>query len=799
MYRPLKAFAFTTLLTLGCSVGAAAQTVPGEWLCDTQFQDCRTPVLNLIRQETQAIDVAFWFMEDARFANELIKRHQAGVPVRVLVDQRANASKRLNETMLKTLRDAGVPMREKFSGDILHFKMMFFHGQNMLEFSKANYTGISFTPSTPNVNYFDEAIFFTNDNNLLNSFLKRFEDLWTNNSQYRNFANITQPLTRTCPDCTIHSSMNFPPLQNFASRSVGRYNAETQAIDAIVYRTTDHRHADAMIAAVQRGVPVRIIIEPDEYRNPVRVWVGKHVDRMFMGGVQLKIRKHEGLTHEAAVIMHGLGEVIFGSSNWTTASASYQDEHNYFYKPSLGKPWFFQFFADQFENKWNDTVNYAPFKPLPPGTPSYVSPANVSTGVGSSVTLTWDGGPWAHLYDIYFGTTPTPPLVASKVELGSPEEGVLEKYVAQNLIPGTTYYWRVVGRTWADLEKSGVTWSFTTAGTPPEGGGSTPYGGTPATLPGTFQAENFDEGGISVAYFDTTAGNSGNAYRNPTDVDIQTTTDTGGGYNVGWTKAGEWLKYTVSVATTGTYKLETRVANVGAGATFRVEVDGVDRSGPISVPNTGAYQTWQTISTPGIPLAAGKRVIRVVLLTAGSSGGVGNFNWFRLTEDSSPPATTPYGGTPVSLPGTVQMENFDLGVAEAAYHDTTAGNSGGAYRTTNVDIEPTTDTGGGFNVGWTKAGEWLRYSVDVSATGTYTLETRVANVGTGATFRIEVDGVDRSGPITIPNTGAWQTWQTVSTPGIPLTSGLHAIRIVFGASSSGGTGNFNWFRLIPEM
>ena len=208
MYRPLKAFAFTTLLTLGCSVGATAQTVPGEWLCDTQFQDCRTPVLNLIRQETQAIDVAFWFMEDARFANELIKRHQAGVPVRVLVDQRANASKRLNETMLKTLRDAGVPMREKFSGDILHFKMMFFHGQNMLEFSKANYTGISFTPSTPNVNYFDEAIFFTNDNNLLNSFLKRFEDLWTNNSQYRNFANITQPLTRTCPDCTIHSSMN---------------------------------------------------------------------------------------------------------------------------------------------------------------------------------------------------------------------------------------------------------------------------------------------------------------------------------------------------------------------------------------------------------------------------------------------------------------------------------------------------------------------------------------------------------------------------------------------------------------
>jgi Carbohydrate binding module (family 6)/PLD-like domain len=795
MYRPFKAFTFATLVTLGFSFSAAAQTVPGEWLCDTQFEDCREPLLNLIRQETQGIDVAFWFMEDARFANELVKRHQAGVPVRVLVDQRANASKRLNETMLNTLRNAGVPMREKYTGgDILHFKMMLFHGQNMLEFSKANYTGISFVPVTPNVNYFDEAIFFTNDANLLNSFLKRFEDLWTNTSQYRNFANITQPLTRTCPDCTIHSSMNFPPIQNFSSRSVGRYNAETQAIDAIVYRVTDHRHADAMIAAVNRGVPVRIIIEPDEYRNPVRVWVGKHVDRMFMGGVQLKIRKHQGLTHEAAVVMHGLGEVIFGSSNWTTTSALYQDEHNYFYKPSLGKPWFFQFFADQFENKWNDTVNYAPFKPLPPTSPSYKSPVNVSTGVGSSVTLTWDGGPWSHLYDIYFGTTPNPPLLKEKVELGSPEEGVLEKYVVPDLLPGTTYYWRVVGRTWADLTNSGPTWSFTTAGTAP-GGGSTPYGGTAAALPGTFQAENFDDGGISVAYLDTTTGNSGNAYR-PTDVDIQATTDIGGGYNVGWTKAGEWLKYTVNVGATGTYTLETRVANVGAGATFRIEVDGVDRSGPIAIPNTGAWQTWQTISTRGIPLTAGQRVLRIVLLTA-SSSGAGNFNWFRLTADSSPPSTTAYGGTPASLPGIVQAENFDMGANGVAYYDTAAGNSGAAYRQTDVDIGTTNDSSnGGYQVGWTRAGEWLTYSVNATEGRDYTLSVRVANVGTGATFRVEVDGSDRTGAVPVPDTGGWDVWQTLAVGAISLSEGPHVIRLVIVSrnTQNSGAGNYGYLR-----
>jgi Carbohydrate binding module (family 6) len=90
------------------------------------------------------------------------------------------------------------------------------------------------------------------------------------------------------------------------------------------------------------------------------------------------------------------------------------------------------------------------------------------------------------------------------------------------------------------------------------------------------------------------------------------------------------------VATTGTYTLETRVANVGTGATFHVEVDGVDQTGAIAVPDTGGWQTWQTLSTPGIPLTAGQRVLRVVLERVASGGGVGNYNWFRLVESTPP-------------------------------------------------------------------------------------------------------------------------------------------------------------------
>ena len=236
---------------------------------------------------------------------------------------------------------------------------------------------------------------------------------------------------------------------------------------------------------------------------------------------------------------------------------------------------------------------------------------------------------------------------------------------------------------------------------------STPYGGTPAAVPGTVQIENFDEGGSGVAYLDTTSGNSGGRYR-ATDVDIDSTTDTGSGYNVGSTRPGEWLEYSVSVASAGTYALEVRVASVGTGARFHVEIDGVDSTGAIGMPNTGGWQRWQTVTKAGVSLSAGAHVIRLVF-DAGTTenGGVGNYNWLRLTTAAA--TSTPYGGTPAALPGTVQIENFDEGGSGVAYLDTTSGNSGGRYRATDVDIDSTTDTGAGYNVGSTRPGEWLEY------------------------------------------------------------------------------------------
>jgi len=328
---------------------------------------------------------------------------------------------------------------------------------------------------------------------------------------------------------------------------------------------------------------------------------------------------------------------------------------------------------------------------------------------------------------------------------------------------------------------------------PSSSGDGTPFGGTAAAVPGTIEAERFNDGGAEVAYHDLTTGNSGTVFR-ATDVDLETSSDTGGGYDVGWVDAGEWLNYTVNVTTSATYTLGVRVASIGAGGTFHVEVDHVDRTGAMAVPNTGGWQNWTTLTVNGISLTAGNHVVRLSIDSRGPANVVANFNWLRFTTAAGD--GTAFGGTPPNVPGTIEAERFNDGGAEVAYHDTTTGNSGNVFRATDVDLEPSSDTGGGYDIGWVDAGEWLNYSVNVTAAGTYALDVRVASVGAGGTFHVEVDHVDRTGPMVVPNTGGWQTWTTLTANGVSLPAGTHVLRLVIDKTGAANVvANFNWLRI----
>jgi glucose/arabinose dehydrogenase len=440
------------------------------------------------------------------------------------------------------------------------------------------------------------------------------------------------------------------------------------------------------------------------------------------------------------------------------------------------------------------------------------------------------------------------------------------------------------------------------------GSGQQPYTGTPFNVNQLIEAEFFDLGGEGVSFHDAETTNFGGQLRSG-GVDIQNTEDAGGGMNVGWISAGEWLEYTVNIPSAGNYLLELRVASQGSGARFHVEFDGVDKTGSVALPNTGGWQNWQTLTGISVNLSAGVQVMRVSFDQASSAFWVGNFNWIRIVPTDAPvvtvtasgnpsetgpaggsftftrsgdlssaltvlfsqggtaqpggdyglshtgsvtiaagqasatvnlsvvddsvfeptetvvlsvqpsgnyvvgapasatlsitdndaPSQSPFHGSPFVVPVTIQAEDFDNGGAGIAYSDADAANHGNQYRDTGVDIEATGDVGGGMNVGWLTGGEWLEYTINVPAAGTYTLEVRVASEGTGGTFHVEFDGQDRTGPMVIPNTGSWQTYTTISKT-VTLQAGVQVMRLAIDAGGSRfWAGNINWLRLTPSQ
>jgi len=154
-----------------------------------------------------------------------------------------------------------------------------------------------------------------------------------------------------------------------------------------------------------------------------------------------------------------------------------------------------------------------------------------------------------------------------------------------------------------------------------------PYGYDPWPIPGILEAEDYDYGGEGVAYHDLDAGNQGGQYRTDEGVDIETCGE--GGYNVGWLNAGEWVEYTVEVAMAGYYDLEARTATQLNNAKFHVEFDGVNKTGILSVPNTGSWQSWDSVVRTGFSLNPGVQVMRVVRETDGADFNLNNMTFTR--------------------------------------------------------------------------------------------------------------------------------------------------------------------------
>jgi len=112
-----------------------------------------------------------------------------------------------------------------------------------------------------------------------------------------------------------------------------------------------------------------------------------------------------------------------------------------------------------------------------------------------------------------------------------------------------------------------------------------------------------------------------------------------------------------------------------------------------------------------------------------------------------------------------------------------------------VQTEPTTDTGGGLNVGYADTGDWMAYfNINFPTSGNYVIEYRVASAVSGAKLSSDLNaGSIQLGAVNVPNTGGWQNWQTVS-----QTVNVNAGTYNFGIYIQNSGVNLNWFRITKS-
>lgn len=487
----------------------ALAVLPGRALAQTDqiyfpaVDNVTNILVQKINAETVRIDMSAWYLTEHAVSIALVNRFLAGVPVRLIGDRGS-----IFEIDPKTkdefywLASQGVPIRLRYNPtwypEIDHWKATVFVGQNLVEFGSANYTPFQLAPSS-STNYDDETAMFTSDPTLVGAFKTKFDQIWNDTTTepesiyggppyfknwndacaletacsdyktlYPNPAPMTINTARLEPDRTMPADLIWGQGPDFNNRLIQEINNEGTRVDFVIYRLTVPNVAQALLSKFQSGVPLRLIIEPNEYLN--RKWpefwlTHAYIDMLWAAGVTVKQRQHQGLTHMKTIVTSNYA--TNGSSN---LAAAWERDQNYFVSAS-GKPTIYSALANRFSTMWNDTTGFTDFVPQPPDAPALSAPSN-GAGVSTSPTLTWGTAVFATSYDIYLGTSQSNMAKVANVPaqlVNNPP--TTYSWTAASLATGTTYYWKVVSLTNAtprnsSLVASSATWSFTTSGTP---------------------------------------------------------------------------------------------------------------------------------------------------------------------------------------------------------------------------------------------------------------------------------------------------------------------------------------------
>jgi phosphatidylserine/phosphatidylglycerophosphate/cardiolipin synthase-like enzyme len=290
-------------IVLCAALGVVAPSAAGqERMYFSAVDDVRSVLVQRINAEKVRIDMSAWYLTEGEIVNALLRKHAEGVPIRLIGDRGSIFEIDVHtKYAFYRLAAAGVPIRLRYNPtwypEIAHWKATIFAGQNIVTFGSANYTPFELAPIS-STNYKDETVLFTDDPELVNAFKTQFDRMWTDTTReplslvssppyfldwndacaresacsdyktlYPNPAPMVIDRSRREPDYPLPSDMVWGQGPPFNNRLVEEINKETSFVDFVIYRLTVPGIADALLAKHRDGVPVRLIIEPNEYLN----------------------------------------------------------------------------------------------------------------------------------------------------------------------------------------------------------------------------------------------------------------------------------------------------------------------------------------------------------------------------------------------------------------------------------------------------------------------------------------------------------------------------------------------------
>lgn len=151
----------------------------------------------------------------------------------------------------------------------------------------------------------------------------------------------------------------------------------------------------------------------------------------------------------------------------------------------------------------------------------------------------------------------------------------------------------------------------------------------------------------------------------------------------------------------------------------------------------------------------------------------------------------------LSISGVIEAEDYDVGGQSVSFYDKDFVNEGNVYREDGVDVvgfgcsdSAMTQDCKGYAIGYTQAGEWLEYTVNVIVASKYKFRANVATGLEGGSFRLFLDGKAITDTVAVPQGEDWNTYGFVDGETAELAKGDHILKIQF----TGSYVNMDWIK-----